>query len=134
MYDRLEMMEKGTHNRKQRRQKAILPLKVFVGVGNSTHLGHTLDISASGARIVLAARVAPGTPVSIEFRHRRTTGTAIWCTALRESKYDHVLGVHLPTAGTSFWGIHLAMNEVDAPEDVAAIPFSQFMESLSKEA
>lgn len=126
-------MEKGKRNRKQRRQKAILPLKVYVGVGNNTYLAHTLDISACGARLVLPVQIAPGTSISIEFRHRRTTGTAVWCTGLRESKYDHVLGVHLPTAGTSFWGIHLAMNEADAPEDEAAIPFSQFMESLSNQ-
>jgi hypothetical protein len=127
-------MQQGTRKRKQRRQRAILPLKVFVGVGNNTYLAHTLDISASGARLVLPVRIAPGTAVSIEFRHRRTTGTAIWCTGLRESKYDHVLGIHLPNAGTSFWGIHLAMNEVDAPEDAAAIPFSQFMQSLPGQA
>ncbi len=133
-YDRVDMMEKDMRNRKQRRQKAILPLKVFVGVGSKTHLGHTLDISASGARIVLAAKIAPGTPISLEFKHRRTTGTAVWCAPLRESKYDHVLGVCLPTAGTSFWGIQLPMNETDRTEEAAAIPFSQFMESLSKEA
>lgn len=103
-------------------------------MGNNTYLAHTLDISASGARLVLPVRIAPGTAVSIEFRHRRTTGTAIWCAGLRESKYDHVLGIHLPNAGTSFWGIHLAMNEVDAPEDAAAIPFSQFMQSLPGQA
>jgi hypothetical protein len=134
MYDRLGVMEKGKHNRKQRRQKAILPLKVYVGVGNNTYLAHTLDISASGARLVLPVQIAPGTAISIEFKHRRANGTAIWCTGLRESKYDHVLGVELPNAGTSFWGIHFPMNEVDAPEEVAAIPFSQFMESLSKQA
>lgn len=133
-YDRLGVMAKDMRNRRQRRQRAILPLKVFVGVGNKTHLGHTLDISASGARIVLAARIDPGTPVSVEFKHRRVNGTAVWCTALRDSKYDHVLGVHLPNAGSSFWGIHLPMNEADRTEGDAAIPFSQFMESLSKEA
>ena len=125
-------MANGTRNRKQRRQKAILPLKVFVGVGAKIFLGHTLDISASGARIVLSGSIPAGTPVSVEFRHRRTTGTAIWCTALRESKYDHVVGVQLPNAGTSFWGIHLPMNEVDATEE-AAIPFTQFMESISSQ-
>lgn len=133
-YDKLDMMEKGTRKRKQRRQRAILPLKLYVGVGNKTYLAHTLDISASGARLVLPVKIAPGTTVSIEFKHRRATGTAAWCTGLRESKYDHVVGVHLPNAGTSFWGIHLAMNEVDAPEEAAAIPFSQFMESLSEQA
>jgi hypothetical protein len=126
-------MEKGTRKRKQRRQKAILPLKVFVGVGNSTYLGHTLDISASGARIVLAARIASGTAVSIEFKHRRVSGKVVWCKALLDSKYDHVIGVHLPNAGTSFWGIHLPMNEVDGREDVAAMPLSQFMESVTKQ-
>jgi len=121
-------------NRKQRRQKAILPLKVLVSVEGKTHLAHTLDISASGARIVLAGQIAPGTSITVEFKHRRSSGTAIWCKARRDSKYDHEVGIQLKSTDSTFWGIHLPMKEVDAREDVAAIPFSQFISSLSNQA
>lgn len=120
-------------NRKQRRQKAILPLKVVVSVDGKNHLAHTLDISASGARIVLSERIVPGTSVTIEFRHRRAAGTAVWCKPLGESKYDHEIGIRLTNANSSFWGIHLSMNEPDAPEDKAEIPFSEFISSLSNQ-
>ena len=120
-------------NRKQRRQKAILPLKVLVSVDGKNHLAHTLDISASGARIVLTNRIIPGTSITIEFKHRRAAGTAVWCKPLGDSKYDHEIGIRLNNANSNFWGIHLAMNEPDAPEHEAAIPFSEFMNSLSNQ-
>lgn len=132
-YDTSDTMATGARKRKQRRQKAILPLKVYVGVGSSRYLGHTLDISASGARIVVTAQIPAGTPVSVDFKQRRTTGTAIWCIALREGKYDYLIGVQLPNAGSSFWGIQLPTNEADAPEDVAAMSFTQFLESTSNQ-
>ncbi len=120
--------------RTQRRQKAVLPLKISVTVEGKTHLAHTLDISASGARIVLAAKLSPGTSIGIDFRRRRATGTVVWCKPMSGSKYDHELGIHLPNADPSFWGVNLPMQEPDCPEELAAIPFKEFMNSLSKQA
>src|SRR5512146_3336205 len=121
-------------NRKQRRRKAILPLKVLLSVGGKAHLAHTLDISASGARIVIADRIVPGTSITVEFKHRRSGGTAVWCKPLRDSKYDHEIGICLNNADSAFWGVHLPMKELDAPEDRAAtITLPQFINSISKQ-
>ncbi|HEU5404058.1 MAG TPA: PilZ domain-containing protein [Terriglobales bacterium] len=119
-------------NRKQRRQKAILPLKLLVRSGNKTHLAHTLDISACGARVVIAEPIAPGTSLTIEFKHRRSSGTAVWCKPLRGSKFDHEMGIQLNTADAAFWGIHLPMREADTPRDSKPIPFSDFINSLTE--
>ncbi len=116
--------------RAQRRQNAVLPLKVLINFAGNNHLAHTLDISASGARIVLGERISPGTSVSIEFRRRRTVGTTIWCKPLRGSKYNYEIGVRLKNAGSAFWGIDLPLNEPDSPEQVAAIGFPEFLSSI----
>ncbi len=132
-YDSLGTVETLTAKRTQRRRKAILPLKVLVNVADKIHLAHTLDISASGARVVLADRLAPRTAVTVENKHRRTRGIVVWCRPLHESKYDHEIGIRLENAGSTFWGINLPLNELDSPEDVAAIPFRQFASSLSNQ-
>ncbi len=120
--------------RKQRRQKAVLPLKVVLLVDGKTLLGHTLDISASGARIILSEQIAPGASITIEFRHRRISGKAMWCRPRANCKYDHEVGIQLQKAGSSFWGIDLPLHEIDAPEEPAVIPFNDFMDTASKQA
>ena len=88
--------------RKQRRRNAILPLKVTIVDGSAIHLAHTLDISASGARLVVTSQFAPGTQVFVEFKRRRAEGTVIWSKARNDSKYDHELGLQMRNAGSAF--------------------------------
>ncbi len=119
--------------RKQCRQKAVLPLKIVVAVAGKTLLGHTVDISASGARLVLSDQITPGAALTVEFRHRRTSATAVWCRPRANSKYDHEIGIQLQKPGASFWGIDLPLHEADTPQDLAAIPFSEFVDAASKQ-
>jgi hypothetical protein len=105
-----------------------------VSVAGNSYLAHTLDISASGARIVLAKSLAPETEITLEFKRRRTMGTVVWCKRLGQSKYDHEIGLHLPRAGSNFWGITLPHSELETAEQAPAIPFERFMEFLSKQA
>jgi hypothetical protein len=119
--------------RKQRRRNAILPLKVMVIKGGAVHLAHTLDISASGVRLVVATQFAPGTQVFVEFKRRRAAGTVIWSKARKDSKYDHELGVQMRNAGSAFWGINLPLREADEGEG-ASIPFGELMKQLAKRA
>ena len=91
-------------NRNQRRAKGILPIKVVLG-DTTVVLAHTLDISASGVRVVLTRDLRPGATVTVEYKHRRAAGTVVWCRAVKGSKYDHEVGVHLQNAGAKFWGV-----------------------------
>jgi|SRR6185369_1006426 hypothetical protein len=119
--------------RAQRRQKAILPLKVTVTAEGKTHLAHSVDISASGVRMIVSTPLPSGTAVSVEFKHRRATGTVQWCKSLRDRKFEHELGVALTNAGTAFWGVHMKLREVDREQDeLEAIPYEHVSQLLNQ--
>jgi hypothetical protein len=120
-------------NRCQRRKKAILPVKITVAGTNRAFLTHTLDISASGVRLVLASAVQPGEKVTIEHKRRRVVGTVAWQRPVQGSKFDIEIGIMLQNAGNDFWGIALPLNEPDEQEShgLESIPFSKIMSLLS---
>lgn len=121
--------------RNQRRQKAILPLKITLNADGKGHLAHTLDISASGARLVLTTQVPVNTPVSLEFKRRRVSGVVVWCKPVKGSKFDHEIGLRLLDSGTSFWGVALPMKEYDVePNELEPIPYEKVASMLSKPA
>jgi len=73
-----------------------------------------------------------GTIISVEYKHRRTTGKVVWCKAVKGRKYDHELGLRLENAGTAFWGVNLPVREPDTDSmELNAIPFSKVMTLLS---
>ncbi len=119
--------------RTQRRQKAILPLKLTLTAEGKSHLCHSVDISASGARVIAGAPLPVGTAISIEYKHRRALGTVQWCKSLRDRKFEHELGLLLSNAGTSFWGVHMKLREVDREKDeLEAIPYDQVAQLLNQ--
>ncbi len=119
--------------RTQRRQKAILPLKVTVTAGGKTHLAHSVDISASGAKIIVNEPFPIGTAITLEFKHKKASGTVRWCRSLRDRKFEHELGVSLTNSGTSFWGVHMKLREVDRePDELEAIPYEQVAQLLNQ--
>ena len=119
--------------RSQRRQKAILPIKLHLSADGKNHLAHTLDISASGARLVLAHELDANTPISLEFKRRKANGVVAWCRPVKGSKFDYEIGVHLLDSGQAFWGVQLPINEFDPElETQEPIAFDKVMSLLSQ--
>jgi hypothetical protein len=119
--------------RSQRRQKAILPLKITMTADGKTQLAHSVDISASGVRVISSTPLAVGTAISVEYKHRRALGTVQWCRSLRDRKFEHEIGLLLTNAGTAFWGVHMKLREVDREQDeLEAIPYDQVAQLLNQ--
>ena len=97
--------------RSQRRVKAVLPLKVTVTADGQNYLGHTVEISASGARTILPVALDPGSELSLEYKHRRCRAQVVWTKAVAGRKYDHEIGLRLLNREQAFWMIGLAMQE-----------------------
>lgn len=106
--------------RKQRRVKAILPLKITVTGGGQSYLGHTVEVSASGARTILPVGLEPGSALVLEVKHRRCRAVVVWSKAVEGSKNDHEHGLRLLSREQAFWLINLAMQEEDTDFSVAA--------------
>ena len=117
-------------NRGQRRQRAILPLKIVQS--GTTYLGHTLDISASGARVIMTTELPTETAVTVEYKHRRVAAKIAWCRPMKGRKYEFEFGLKLQNAGSDFWGVKLSQSDPDLdPAEVAKMPFAKVMTLLT---
>lgn len=90
------------------RLTAILPLKVTVGSDAQTHFIHTLDISASGARVIMPIALDPGSDVLIEYKQSRSRAVVVWAKPVRKSNRDYELGLRLLNGGPHFWLVELS--------------------------
>lgn len=85
------------------RLNAILPLKVLVGTDTQTHFAHTVDISPSGARIIMPLALETGCELVLEYKNKRARAVVIWSKQMRNSSRDHELGLNLLDDGRRFW-------------------------------
>jgi hypothetical protein len=92
---------------KSPRLAAILPLKLMIGSEDNTHLVHTLDISASGARVILPFSLDRGSDVVLEYRQKRVRAVVAWSKPMRRDSSDHAVGMHLLDDGQKFWLVDL---------------------------
>ena len=99
--------------RNQRRLKAILPLKVMINADGQSYLGHTVEISMSGARTILPVKLDPGSELSLEYKHRRCKAKVIWSKPVPGRKNDHELGLQLLNREQAFWLIDIAAQDED---------------------
>jgi len=90
------------------RLNAILPLKVTVGSDAQTHFIHTLDISASGARVIMPMALDPGCDLVLEYKKNRTRAVVVWVKPIKKSSRDYELGLRLLNEGRRFWLVELA--------------------------
>ncbi len=90
------------------RLTAILPLKVTVGADAQTHFIHTLDISASGARVIMPMALDPGSDLLLEYKQSRSRAIVVWTKPAKKSKRDFELGLKLLNAGPHFWLVELS--------------------------
>jgi PilZ domain len=97
--------------RNQRRMKAILPLKVTINADGQSYLGHTVEISTSGARTILPLSLDPGSELTLEYKHRRCKAKVVWSRLIEGRKSDHEIGLQLLNREVAFWMIDLAKQE-----------------------
>ncbi len=90
------------------RLNAILPLKVTVGVDAQIHFIHTLDISASGARVIMPMALDPGSDLLLEYKQSRSKAIVVWAKPARKSNRDYELGLRLLNGGPHFWLVELS--------------------------
>lgn len=99
--------------RNQRRVKAVLPLKVTVVADGQSYLGHTVEISASGARTILPFALEAGSELSLEYKRQRCKARVVWSRVIAGRKSDHEIGLQLLSREQAFWLIDLASQEED---------------------
>ena len=96
----------------------VLPVKV--SVDQTTHLAHTVDITAAGARIGgLRAQMQTGMSVELQRGPRRAKFQIKWISRLTENEIH--IGVECLDAQEKFWGVDLADMKPDAKKDMDAL-------------
>ena len=90
------------------RLNAILPLKVTVGTDAQTLFAHTLDISVSGARVIIPMALDPGSDIVLEYKKNRARAVVVWAKPMKKSTRDYELGLRLLNDGRRFWLVEIA--------------------------
>ena len=101
-------MENGRGNRRHKRIKMVLPLRVWArDASNKTfhELAHTLDITPVGARLgAIHHSLKPGDKLTVQYRQRKIQFRVVWARAL-EGTQEFQVGVE--AIGGESWGLEL---------------------------
>ena len=96
----------------------VLPVKV--SIDQATHLAHTVDITAAGARIGgLRAQMQAGMHVELQRGPRKGKFQIKWISRLGEHEIQ--IGVEGVDVQEKFWGVDLADMKADAKKDMDAL-------------
>jgi len=106
--------------RSQRRVKAVLPLKITITADGQTYLGHTVEISNSGARTILPIGLDAGSELLLEYKRRTCKAVVAWSKPVSGRKHDHEIGLRLLNRELAFWLINIAAQEEDSDFSVKA--------------
>ncbi len=90
------------------RLAAILPLKVLVGTVEQPHFAHTVDISRSGARIVMHIALVPGCDIVLEYKKKRVRAEVVWSKSMKKGSSDYLVGIRVLDDGQRFWQVDFA--------------------------
>lgn len=72
-----------------------------------TFFAHTLDISASGLKVILPQALDRGCKVMLEYRKNRARAVVSWSKRVKEDSSDHLIGMRLLDDGQRFWLVDL---------------------------
>lgn len=104
--------------RKAARRRMVLPVKV--SIDQATHLAHTVDITAVGARIGgLRVQMEAGMKIELQRGPRKAKFQIKWLSRLSENEIQ--IGVECLEAQEKFWGVDLADMKADAKKDMDAL-------------
>lgn len=101
------------------RLAAILPLRVVVEADPRPLFAHTVDISSSGAKLIMPLSLEKGAQLVLEYKNKRAKAVVVWSKPMGPDSQDHMLGLRLIDDGQRFWLVELA-------------PKAQVIESLGR--
>jgi len=96
----------------------VLPVKL--SIDQTTHLAHTVDITATGARLGgLRAGLQPGMMVELQRGSRRAKFQVKWIQQVGANE-THI-GVQSLEPLEKFWGVDLHDRELESKKDIEAL-------------
>ena len=106
------------NRRKSPRRKMVLSVKV--SVDKVIHLGHTVDITPTGARINCTRRtqLQPGTIIGVQRGSRKTEFRVQWIRKLGPDEQQ--VGIESLEPQNNFWGIDLS-DDFEAKRDTQTL-------------
>jgi hypothetical protein len=108
------------NNRRSRRTKAVLPLKVFGTTSDGepfSELVHTLDISLTGSRIAgVQQELRAGDVITLQYKYRRATFKVVWVRRPGSDTRIFHVGLECLENSDDFWGVKLVEQGVEMPE------------------
>jgi hypothetical protein len=110
-YFNSQMLER----RKTRRKKMVLPVKV--AMFGSTQFAHTLDITASGARLgSLRSELKPGEIIVLHRGAKKAKFRISWVQQLNPKEIQ--AGIEALEPQQNFWGVDLTAEEREEKKNV----------------
>jgi hypothetical protein len=101
------------NKRMSQRTKMVLPVKILID--KVTHLAHTLDITAIGARLgALRTQLKPGTIISLQRGSTKADFRVRWSRQLGPNELQ--AGIESLQPHKNFWSVGL-LDEFEAKED-----------------
>lgn len=94
--------------RKTKRTKMVLPVKVVIG--GTTHLAHTFDVTSVGARLGgLHAELKKGQSITLQRGTKKVQFQVMWVQELGSKEIQ--AGIQATEQVSNFWGIDLSEQE-----------------------
>jgi PilZ domain len=104
--------------RKSRRTRMILPVKL--GVGRTTILAHTIDISRHGAKIRgFRESLQIGTTIELQRGSRKAKFEIKWISQLGPNELQ--AGLESAESLETFWGVDLSERERESKKEMDAL-------------
>ena len=108
----------GAEQRKNKRTKMVLPVKVMIG--GTTHLAHTFDLTHVGAKLGgLRTELKVGQIISLQRGPKKANFKVMWVQQM--SAHEIQAGVQAVETQNNFWGVDLSDAERESKANVDAL-------------
>ena len=101
--------------RRSKRTKAVMPVRLWIGDSQKSHLAHTLDITAHGVRLGgFQGEVKVGDKICVQRQQKRAQFRVVWVSG-REGYPDKEIGAEI-LGNEAIWGVALSKQIDDYQE------------------
>jgi hypothetical protein len=112
----VDMPRSRTAQRKSKRTKAVVPVRLWIGGSKDSHLAHTLDVSHHGVRLGgCRGEIKVGDKIELQYHHKRAQFRVAWITA-SEGSSEKQIGAECLEPGKRVWGAQFPQ-QADAYEE-----------------
>jgi hypothetical protein len=103
-------------NRRSKRIKSVLPVRLWIAGSQDSHLAHTLDVSNHGVQLGgYRGEMRVGDKIVIQYRHAHAQFRVTWIVA-REGSSEKQVGAECLEPGKQIWGAEFPQ-QTDEYED-----------------